>query len=208
GLLEAALRHAARLAADPRPRTGRSHDAEAGAALVARVREERANSRAGLTPAVERILDCLAVGITEGIEAGLAAERDNFLALLRSPRARAGIHLFQAESDIKRRSRGADGRAERLGVVGGGQMGSGIAATAVSRGLSALVRDVSAEALDRSRAYLDRVLARSAPEDGADPRAERWRGTTGWDGFAETDAVVEAVFELPELKNEILTTVS
>src|SRR5690606_11019443 len=120
----------------------------------------------------------------------------------------AAIHLFQAESDIKRRSRGADGRAERLGVVGGGQMGSGIAATAVSRGLSALVRDVSAESLDRSRAYLDRVLARSAPEDGADPRAERWRGTTGWDGFAETDAVVEAVFELPELKNEILTTVS
>ncbi|GAA3971292.1 hypothetical protein FOF52_14890 [Thermobifida alba] len=208
GLLEAALRHAARLVADPRSRTGRSHDAEAGAALVARVREERANSRAGLTPAVERILDCLAVGITEGIEAGLAAERDSFLALLRSPRARAAIHLFQAEADIKRRSRGADGRAERLGVVGGGQMGSGIAATAVSRGLSALVRDVSAESLDRSRAYLDRVLARSAPEDGADPRAERWRGTTGWDGFAETDAVVEAVFELPELKNEILTTVS
>ncbi|WP_370324182.1 3-hydroxyacyl-CoA dehydrogenase NAD-binding domain-containing protein [Euzebya sp.] len=184
------------------------HPADA-MAVVEGVRRDLSGSRRGLSTAAERILDVVAVGVADGVEAGLAAEREGFLALLRSAEARAALHLFSAESAVKRRSRGGNGPAvTRLGVIGGGQMGAGIASTAVSRGLPALVRDVDEGSLERARGYRDRVLERSAPAEGGDPRLATWSDTTAWEGFAEVDAVVEAVFELPELKTDVLAEVS
>jgi 3-hydroxyacyl-CoA dehydrogenase/enoyl-CoA hydratase/3-hydroxybutyryl-CoA epimerase len=178
--------------------------ADDAVATVEATRENLAGSRRGLSTAAATILDVVRVGAAEGQDAGLAAERAAFLRLLRSAEARAAIHLFQVEADVKRRSRGDDLPAvSALGVVGGGQMGSGIAATAVSRGLDAVVRDLSEEALDRARAYRDKALDRIGRGSG-DPRADHWHGTTGWDRFDRVDAVVEAVFELPELKTDIL----
>lgn len=168
-------------------------------------RRSLAAGRSGLSPAMDQILTVLEAGVKEGLEGGLAAERRAFLTLLRTPQARAAIHLFQIESDVKRRSRGSGEPVARLGVVGAGQMGSGIAATAVTRGVAAVVRDVGEEQLRRARSYLDRVLARGG-RDGNDRRL--WSGTTGWDGFAEADAVVEAVFELPDLKKDVLRQLS
>ncbi len=202
-LLDQAVALAAELAhGDELP--ARPDAAPDAVATVEATRDELASSRRGLSPAAAAILDVVRVGVAEGREAGLAAERAGFLKLLRSPESRAAIHLFRVESDVKRRSGGGDVPPVRpLGVVGGGQMGAGIAATAVARRLPAIVRDVSDEALDRARAYRDKVLDRLG-EGAEDPRAELWSATTGWDGFADADAVVEAVFELPELKRDIL----
>src|SRR5699024_10573612 len=126
---------------------------------------------------------------------------------LSSPEVRASIHLHLAEADIRRRSRGGRGGDTRIGIVGGGQMGSGIAATAVTRGLSAIVRDVDEENSGRAGAYLDRVLKRSQAAEPTEVR-QRWTGTTSWEGLADVDAVVEAVFELPELKKVVLRDIS
>lgn len=173
-------------------------------AVVAARRQSLATSKGGLSVAAERILDALATGVTDGLEAGLAAEREHFLALLRSPESRAALHLFSVEADVKRRSRGGTPDVTHLGVVGGGQMGAGIAATAVARGMSATVRDVAQDALERARAYRDKVLSRTAATEDGDPRAERWHATTAWDALDGAEAVVEAVFELPEVKTETL----
>ena len=181
---------------------------EGDAALVASTREELAGSRRGLSTAAATILDVVAVGVAEGLDAGLAAERTGFLSLLRSAESRAALHLFSAQDDVKRRSRGGGAPVGRLGVVGGGQMGAGIASTAVSRDLDAIVRDVAEDSLARARAYRDKVLSRTAPGEGEDPRVDRWADTTEWEGFGEVDAVVEAVFELPEIKDEVLRALS
>lgn len=203
-LVDTAVALAAELAAADDRRTDPVPEADARDAIAAR-RTALAEGRRGLSTAAARILDVLEAGVDGGLEAGLAAERAAFLSLLRSPEARAALHLFSAEADVKRRSRGQGPPVTRLGVVGGGQMGAGIAATAVSRDVAAVVRDIAEESLERARAYRDKVLARTAPEDGADPRADLWTATTAWDGFADVDAVVEAVFELPEVKAETLT---
>lgn len=202
-LLERAVARARALLDAP---TGRAEVAVAddAAAVVAARREELTASRRGCSRAAGRVLQVLEVGAREGLVAGLAAERASFLELLRSPEAKAAIHLFEAEGDVRRRSRGDGSTIGNLGVVGAGQMGAGIAATAVSRGLSATVKDVDDEALERARGVLTSVLARTAPADGADPRFERWRGTTDDADLAGTEAVIEAVFELPELKQRIL----
>jgi 3-hydroxyacyl-CoA dehydrogenase/enoyl-CoA hydratase/3-hydroxybutyryl-CoA epimerase len=148
-------------------------------------------------------------GVENGVAAGLAAERTAFLELIPSREARARIHLFTAEADIKRRSKTSTAPVETLAVIGGGQMGSGIAATAVSRGLRAVVRDVTDEKLEGARAYLTRVLTRAEPDETrAAQRQAAWSGTTEWVGFDSASAVIEAVFELPELKRETLSAVS
>lgn len=181
-------------------------DVSAAIAAVDACRDELQAGRGGLTPAADRILQAVATGVSDGLRAGLGAERRHFLAALASPEARAALHLFRAERDVKRRIRSDDasGRVEVLGVVGGGQMGAGIAATAVSRGLTAVVQDVAPESLERAREYRDRVLVRTATQD-QDPRAQRWSSTTAWEGISVADAVVEAVFEDPDLKRRILS---
>lgn len=204
-LLGVATATALQLATDHDRPTDPQHDAVQARQAVADRRAALSAGRGGLSAAAGRILDVLEAGIDGGLEAGLAAERESFLALVRSPESRAALHLFQAEGDVKRRSRGTGPDVQRIGVVGAGQMGSGIAATAVSRGLPAIVRDVSAESVERAREFTDTVLARSAPADGEDPRTALWGGTTGWGGFALADAVVEAVFELPEVKTATLS---
>lgn len=202
GLVDAAVELAASLVGADL--VGEPSVEEGDAALVASTREALAGSRRGLSTAAGTILDVVAAGVADGFEAGLAAERAGFLSLLRSAESRAALHLFSAQDDVKRRSRGGGAPVGRLGVVGGGQMGAGIASTAVSRDLDAIVRDVAEDSLGRARAYRDKVLSRTAPAEGTDPRVDRWADTTAWEGFDEVDAVVEAVFELPEIKDEVL----
>jgi 3-hydroxyacyl-CoA dehydrogenase / enoyl-CoA hydratase / 3-hydroxybutyryl-CoA epimerase len=210
-LLDAAVARATALAdggrrvedpSEPLDRTGAGQDA------VAARRGALASGRGGLTRAAAAILDVLAVGLREGLRSGLDAERAGFLGLLRSAEARAAVHLFLAEAEVRRRSRGSGPEVERLGVVGAGQMGAGITATAVSRGLRAVVRDQDEAALARAAEVRDGVLARRAPAGGADAGVQAWSATTAWDGFDAVDAVVEAVFELPEVKHAVLADVS
>jgi len=200
-LLDAAIRTAQAIASGDMPRVGNREEAESALAVV----EEYAAHHH--SAAARAVLAAVSAGISNGAAAGCAAERTAFITLVASPEAKARIHLFAAENDIKRRSRSGSGTFERIGVVGGGQMGSGIAATAVSRGLYAVVRDVTDEKLDGARAYLTRVLDRVAP-DRKNALSANWSGTTAWSGFESTDAVIEAVFEMPEVKRETLELVS
>lgn len=167
------------------------------AAVEAVISAAEAVRRPPSAPAREAIVDLIRIGLTEGRDAGLAAERHHFLELLRSEESAALIHLFHVETAAKRRFRNAGDRPGRIAVIGAGQMGAGIAATAVGHGVPAVVRDVDEQRIDEARTRA--AAAGGAPGD--------WAGTTGWQGIAEADVVVEAVFELPELKRETLTLV-
>ncbi len=170
----------------PTPDPALVESARAGAARV---------RRPVSTNAAAAILDCLERGLTVGTSAGLAAERAHFPRVLAGDESAALIHLFHVETAAKRRYRGAASAPERLGVVGGGQMGAGIASTAVAHGLPAVVRDIDPERLDQARER----AGQAGPH-----AADLLRTTTEWEGFAAADIVVEAVLELPELKRETL----
>jgi 3-hydroxyacyl-CoA dehydrogenase/enoyl-CoA hydratase/3-hydroxybutyryl-CoA epimerase len=89
-----------------------------------------------------------------------------------------------------------------LGVLGAGQMGSGIAAVASSRGIDVVIRDVDDERLAAARKRRDGFVGHGPGHAGS------WTATTGWDRFGGVGAVVEAVFEVPELKHEVLAEVA
>ena len=100
----------------------------------------------------------------------------------------------------------ADIRA--VGVVGGGQMGRGIAQVFASAGFPVVLADVSADALTNAVKMIERDMQRRvdrgtlSPEDREQARANLTT-TTDYDGFAESDLVIEAVTENEALKNTI-----
>jgi 3-hydroxyacyl-CoA dehydrogenase / enoyl-CoA hydratase / 3-hydroxybutyryl-CoA epimerase len=203
-LLDAAV-DLARALAETGKRRGASVDSDDDARATLQRARDHGPGQAG--EAGRSIIDATAAGIEMGLDSGCASERTGFIKALRSSDSRALCHLFVAEGDIKRRGRSSGAAIKVLGVVGAGQMGSGIAATAVSRRLEVRLRDISDEKLVDAHTYLEKVMSRGGDDKARKTATSRLRTTTGWDGFADCDAVIEAVFELPELKLATLSTV-
>ena len=95
-----------------------------------------------------------------------------------------------------------------VGVVGAGQMGNGIAHVAALSGYDVILNDISAEALDKARAVIERNLARQVGRDKITPEeAEATLGrismTTDIASFEGVDLAVEAATEHRELKETI-----
>ncbi|MBI03356.1 MAG: 3-hydroxybutyryl-CoA dehydrogenase [Acidimicrobiaceae bacterium] len=97
---------------------------------------------------------------------------------------------------------------KRVGVVGGGQMGGGVAELTAKAGLRTVVREVSPEVAERSRAgiqkSLDRALERGKLDEAAHEAAlGNLSFTTEIGDLGDCDLVVEAVVESFDLKAEI-----
>jgi 3-hydroxybutyryl-CoA dehydrogenase len=95
-----------------------------------------------------------------------------------------------------------------LGVVGAGQMGSGIAQVASASGLSVVMSDIKEEFLEKGFSAIEKSLARMVKkekitEDDQKAILGRIEGTTAIDDMAKADFVVEAATENEELKLNI-----
>jgi 3-hydroxybutyryl-CoA dehydrogenase len=96
----------------------------------------------------------------------------------------------------------------RVGVVGLGTMGAGIAQVSVQSGFETVGREVSDELAERGRATIDRYLIRGVEKgrvtaDERDAALGRLTLTTELADLAECDLVVEAVLEELELKRDV-----
>lgn len=97
---------------------------------------------------------------------------------------------------------------EKIGVVGCGLMGSGIAQTAAQAGFQVVAREISNELLDKGFANIDRSLARLVQRGTLtavqrDSARNRLRGTTKLDDLAGCDFVIEAITEQLAAKEEL-----
>jgi 3-hydroxybutyryl-CoA dehydrogenase len=96
----------------------------------------------------------------------------------------------------------------RVGVVGAGTMGAGIAQVAATNGYEVVMRDVEQRFLDSGFASiedsLDRLVRKERlSREAADAARERIEGTTDLTTLAEADLVVEAVVEDLDVKREV-----
>ena len=101
---------------------------------------------------------------------------------------------------------------ERVGVVGAGTMGNGIAQACAVAGVDVVMVDVSRDAVDRGVAAIDGSLERLSKKDkiSGDARKAalaRVRGTTAYADLAGSALVIEAATENPEIKLRILRDV-
>jgi 3-hydroxybutyryl-CoA dehydrogenase len=97
---------------------------------------------------------------------------------------------------------------KRVGVLGCGLMGSGIAQVAATAGYETIVRDVSKELLDRGRAGIEKSLAKfvekgKLPAAERDATVERLKFTTTVADLKQADIVIEAITEDLGLKNAL-----
>jgi 3-hydroxybutyryl-CoA dehydrogenase len=99
---------------------------------------------------------------------------------------------------------------ERVGVVGCGLMGSGIAEVCARAGLDVIVTEVGQDALDAGRARIEKSLGRAVrsgklDEAGRDAAFARLRFTPDLGELADRQLVVEAVAESEQIKTDVFT---
>ena len=97
---------------------------------------------------------------------------------------------------------------QRIGVVGFGQMGSGIAQICAQAGLDTLVREVDQSLVDKGFQRVDGSLARlvksgRSTEEDAKAARGRLRGTTALADFKDRDLIIEAIVEQIEPKKKL-----
>ena len=97
---------------------------------------------------------------------------------------------------------------KKIGVVGAGVMGHGIAQVCAQAGYDVIVREINEEALNRGLGMIEKNLARAVSkgkmtEDDKNAIMSRIKGTTNLEDLADVDFVVEAVVELEDVKKEV-----
>jgi 3-hydroxyacyl-CoA dehydrogenase/enoyl-CoA hydratase/3-hydroxybutyryl-CoA epimerase len=163
-------------------------------------------------PAPSDALEAIRVGVKQGMEAGLAYERAAAGRLAQSPASRNLIGLFLRQEQARKMpaalQQAKPPEVQRVGVVGAGVMGAGIAQLAALRGCKVVVREVNAEALGagvvRIKGLIDKAVERRVITEAEAAKAfTAVTGTTQWDGFADADLVVEAAVEELDAKRAI-----
>ncbi|CAA9331040.1 MAG: Enoyl-CoA hydratase / Delta(3)-cis-delta(2)-trans-enoyl-CoA isomerase / 3-hydroxyacyl-CoA dehydrogenase / 3-hydroxybutyryl-CoA epimerase [uncultured Gemmatimonadaceae bacterium] len=185
--------------------------------VLNRARDTVLRKTGGHYPAPLAALDAVAAGFHGERESGYETESRLFGELAVTDVSRQLVHLFFATAALKKET-GADDHAARarpvakLGVLGAGFMGAGIAAVAAQAGTVVRLRDADharvGAGLRAVRATLgERLRKRQITRQQLDDQLSLVSGTTDYTGFARVDLVVEAVFEELAVKRQVLAEV-
>ena len=191
----------------------------AGRRMVYRMAEKQVLAKSGgHYPAPLRALEAVRVGLEQGITAGLAQEHRAFGELAVGDVSRKLVQVFFATTSLKKDDGIPPGAAvprqiRRLGVVGAGFMGAGIAGTAVVNvEVDTRLKDADLARVGKGLKAVGGILGdRLKRRRLTRPQYERLSalvsGGADYRGFARADLVIEAVFEDLELKRRVLAEV-
>lgn len=189
-----------------------SHD-RSDPGLFDRFRASHAKQLKGLD-APQAIVRCVEAAVAGPWDAGIAVERAEFQGVLKGAQSAALRHVFMAErTAMKIPGLATDVQPlpiVRVGVVGGGTMGSGIATAFLGAGFPITLVERDQAALDRGVASIRAVFA-SRVERGKLTSEAAAAGLAGLTpsldltDLAEVDLVIEAVFETLAVKTELFT---
>jgi 3-hydroxyacyl-CoA dehydrogenase/enoyl-CoA hydratase/carnithine racemase len=166
----------------------------------------------GAAPAPYRALDLIAGAAQWSIEEGYRAEEAALAELLFTPQAQASLYAF----DLVERRAKRHGRPEaeprevaKIGIAGAGLMATQLATLFLRRlHLPVVMRDLDEETVARGIEAVRDELASAASRGRIDHEAALalasiLSGSTSWDGFADCDFVIEAVFEELDVKRQV-----
>jgi 3-hydroxyacyl-CoA dehydrogenase len=173
-----------------------------------------ADYRHGSQPAVRAIVECVQAAVESPFEIGEKVEAQRFDACVKSPQSRALRHIFFAEREAARIPGLPTSlplrEVRKIGVVGAGTMGGGIAMNFLNIGVPTILLDTDQAALDRGfenvqRNYDSAVAKGRLSEEELRQRMLCLQGTLTYSDLADCDLVVEAVFEDMTLKKQVMT---
>ena len=167
----------------------------------------------GNYPAATNILSSIYEGGIVDFETGCRIESRYFAELVVSQVSKnmIGTLWFQLNGINKGKSRpqGVDkSTVKKLGVLGAGMMGAGIAFVSAKVGMEVVLLDTSQEAADRGKDYSAKLLDKDVKKGKllpADKSAflDRIKATTKFEDLAGCDLVIEAVFEDRAIKADV-----
>lgn len=168
-------------------------------------------------PAARAILSAVYEGLQLPIDLGLKVESRYFAKILRTKEAASMIRsLFVSMQELNKGARRpADvppSKLKKVGVVGAGFMGAGIAYVTAQAGLEVVLVDRDQEAADKGKAYShklvsDQIMKGRAKTADRDALLGRITATADYAALKGCDLVVEAVFEDPKVKAEVIAKV-
>ncbi|AVF33647.1 fatty acid oxidation complex subunit alpha FadJ [Rahnella sikkimica] len=179
------------------------------------VRKQTRAKTHGNYPATEKIIDVVKTGLDQGSGNGYQAEARAFGELVMTPQSAALRGLFFASTALKK-EKGADAEplpVSRVGILGGGLMGGGIAnVTATRAGLPVRIKDINHEGIRHALKYSwdlleKKVRSRRLTRNEQQRQMMLISGTTDYSGFSQIDIVVEAVFEDLKLKQSMVAEI-
>lgn len=170
----------------------------------------------GVYPAAKALLAAAYEGALVPFDTALKIEARWFTSVLMNPSSSAMIRsLFINKEALEKganRPKVADQTVRKVGVIGAGMMGAGIAYVSANAGIEVVLIDAAQEAADRGKAHsadlLDKGMKRGKVT--AEKKAEvlaRINATTDYAALAGCDLIVEAVFEDPKVKAEVTAKV-
>jgi 3-hydroxyacyl-CoA dehydrogenase/enoyl-CoA hydratase/3-hydroxybutyryl-CoA epimerase len=163
-------------------------------------------------PAAKAILSSVFEGLQLPMDLALAVESKHFTNIMLSKEASAMIRsLFlsmgELNKGVRRPANIPPSNLKKIGVLGAGLMGAGIAYVSANAGLEVVLIDRDQESADKGKAYSDKVVSAQIAKGrakAADKEAllDRVHATADYEALKGCDFVVEAVFEERGVKAE------
>ena len=175
----------------------------------AQARKIRRNQTAPL-----KAVEAIKAAATLTFEEGCGAEQRLFTECVASDQAKAMIHAFLGEREVAKIPGITKDTPVRTianaAIIGAGTMGGGIAMAFANAGIPVRIKDAGQSALDRGLATIRKNYEGSMKrgrltQQQIDERIALIKPQASYDGFAEADLVIEAVFENMALKKEIFS---
>jgi len=162
-------------------------------------------------PAPWEALQTIRVGLSKGMPVGLEREREAASRLATSNACHNLVNLFLQRERAREIAKGDQEKAAsiaRVGIVGAGVMGAGIAQLAAIKGYQVVVQEVNDSALGAGMLRIAGLIQKAVErkllsEREAKEKLAAVQGTTTWKGFDNVDLVVEAAIEEKQAKQDL-----
>src|SRR5215217_7263595 len=168
-------------------------------------------------PAIRAILESVYQGLQLPMDLALKVESRWFAKILRSKEAAAMIRtLFISMQDLNKGARRPKDvpatSLRRVGVIGAGFMGASVAYVTANAGLEVVLIDRDVEAAEKGKAHShklmsDQIMKGRAKTADRDALLARISVTSDYGDLQDCDLVIEAVFEDPKVKAEVIDRV-
>lgn len=170
----------------------------------------------GVYPAAKALLSAVYEGAQVPFDTALKIEARWFTWVLMNPSSTAMIRsLFINKEALEKganRPDVPDQTVKKVGVIGAGMMGAGIAYVSANAGIDVVLVDASQDAADRGKSHSESILDKGISRKKVAPETKdavlaRITATTDYSALKGCDLIIEAVFEDPSVKAEVTAKV-
>ena len=153
--------------------------------------------------------------VEEGLKLDFAEailnERKLFEECIESPQRQGLIHSFFAEranTKIPELKEGKPIELNKIGIIGGGTMGTGISMAAMNAGFNVIMIEQNDEAIQKAKAKITSTYDRSVKlnritTEQKNKTMDMFSATTNFSELKDRDLIIEAVFENMDVKKEV-----